>query len=124
MLTAKRVLCSNEDTERTISNAKNCALTTVLFGASREQSDVIVKVDPNGLAVDVGDGQHFDFDAVVGSDGSQEDVYNQVSAVWAAKSVVEDFLEGFNGTIFAYGQVNLLMSCVPTHRLGTRDVAV
>lgn len=65
-------------------NAKNCALTTVLFGASREQSDVIVKVDPNGLAVDVGDGQHFDFDAVVGSDGSQEDVYNQVSAVWVS----------------------------------------
>lgn len=87
----------NEDTERTISVL--CRIRPLNSKEIREQSDVIVKVDPNGLAVDVGDGQHFDFDAVVGSDGSQEDVYNQ-----AAKSVVEDFLEGFNGTIFAYGQ--------------------
>jgi len=55
---------------------------------------------------------HFDFDAVVGPDGRQEDVYNA-----SAKPVVDDFLEGFNGTIFCYGQtgsgvsIECVLSC-------------
>ena len=54
---------------------------------------------------------HFDFDAVVGPDGRQEDVYNA-----SAKPVVDDFLEGFNGTIFCYGQTGSgVCVCVCVH---------
>lgn len=41
----------------------------------------------------------YDFDAVFGCDSSQEDVYNN-----SCKQIVDSVLEGFNGTIFAYGQ--------------------
>ncbi|KAL7638809.1 UNVERIFIED_CONTAM: hypothetical protein RMT77_010343 [Armadillidium vulgare] len=41
----------------------------------------------------------FTFDAVFGADSKQMDVYNL-----AARPIVENVLEGYNGTIFAYGQ--------------------
>ena len=41
----------------------------------------------------------FTFDAVFGADSVQVDVYNRV-----ARPIVENVLEGYNGTIFAYGQ--------------------
>ncbi|EDV25164.1 Kinesin-like protein KIF3A [Trichoplax sp. H2] len=41
----------------------------------------------------------FTFDTVFGSDSKQVDVYNQT-----ARKIVESVLEGYNGTIFAYGQ--------------------
>eukprot|EP00277_Geminigera_cryophila_P020444 CAMPEP_0179490294 /NCGR_PEP_ID=MMETSP0799-20121207/65373_1 /TAXON_ID=46947 /ORGANISM="Geminigera cryophila, Strain CCMP2564" /LENGTH=398 /DNA_ID=CAMNT_0021306459 /DNA_START=165 /DNA_END=1358 /DNA_ORIENTATION=- len=67
----------------------------------RERSDVCTNVSADGKAVDLvgSERMHFDFDAVVGPEGKQEDVYNA-----SAKPVVDDFLEGFNGTIFCYGQ--------------------
>ncbi len=43
--------------------------------------------------------KHFAFDAVFGPDSTQMDVYNRV-----ARPIVENVLEGYNGTIFAYGQ--------------------
>uniref|UniRef100_A0A7S0HXP6 Kinesin-like protein n=1 Tax=Hanusia phi TaxID=3032 RepID=A0A7S0HXP6_9CRYP len=42
---------------------------------------------------------HFDYDAVLDMNGTQDDVYNL-----AAKPVVDDYLEGYNGTILTYGQ--------------------
>jgi kinesin family protein 3/17 len=41
----------------------------------------------------------FTFDSVFGPDSAQMDVYNRV-----ARPIVENVLEGYNGTIFAYGQ--------------------
>ncbi|ROT80003.1 kinesin-like protein KIF3A [Penaeus vannamei] len=41
----------------------------------------------------------FTFDSVFGADSKQVDVYNL-----AARPIVENVLEGYNGTIFAYGQ--------------------
>ena len=44
--------------------------------------------------------QVFTFDTVFGPDSTQMDVYNRV-----ARPIVDNVLEGYNGTIFAYGQV-------------------
>lgn len=41
----------------------------------------------------------FTFDTVFGADSNQMEVYNQ-----AARPIIENVLEGYNGTIFAYGQ--------------------
>ena len=41
----------------------------------------------------------FTFDSVFAPDSAQMDVYNRV-----ARPIVENVLEGYNGTIFAYGQ--------------------
>ncbi|KAK2163150.1 hypothetical protein LSH36_84g00049, partial [Paralvinella palmiformis] len=43
--------------------------------------------------------KQFTFDTVFGADCKQVDVYNEV-----ARPIVESVLEGYNGTIFAYGQ--------------------
>ncbi len=43
--------------------------------------------------------KRFEFDAVLGHDCSQKDVYDL-----AAMPVVEDFLQGLNGTVLTYGQ--------------------
>ena len=53
----------------------------------------------------------FAFDNVYGADSLQVDVYNQL-----AKPIVDQSLRGYNGTIFAYGQVRshqcfALLSC-------------
>ncbi len=42
----------------------------------------------------------FHFDRIFGFDATQEQVYTAV-----AKPVVDGLFEGYNGTIFAYGQV-------------------
>lgn len=42
--------------------------------------------------------QVFNFDRVFGSETKQEEIYE-----FAAKPVVLSVLEGFNGTVFAYG---------------------
>ncbi len=42
----------------------------------------------------------FAFDALFGENSIQADVYNTT-----ARSIVDSVLNGFNGTIFAYGQV-------------------
>eukprot|EP00929_Paragymnodinium_shiwhaense_P036198 TRINITY_DN1942_c1_g1_i1.p1 TRINITY_DN1942_c1_g1~~TRINITY_DN1942_c1_g1_i1.p1 ORF type:complete len:775 (+),score=201.66 TRINITY_DN1942_c1_g1_i1:176-2500(+) len=47
------------------------------------------------------EGACFSFDKAFGSDSTQRDVYEDV-----AKPTVESVLQGFNGTIFAYGQTS------------------
>nr|XP_028601443.1 kinesin heavy chain isoform X1 [Podarcis muralis]XP_028601452.1 kinesin heavy chain isoform X1 [Podarcis muralis] len=49
----------------------------------------------------VGQGKPYVFDRVFPSNTSQEQVYNA-----CAKQIVKDVLEGYNGTIFAYGQTS------------------
>lgn len=44
----------------------------------------------------------FTFDAVFDTDSQQQEVYEE-----GAQALVESVLEGYNGTIFAYGQVSL-----------------
>ena len=44
-------------------------------------------------------GTPFSFDAIFGIDARQEDLYKQI-----AVQTVDDLFDGFNGTIFAYGQ--------------------
>ncbi|CAK5081673.1 unnamed protein product [Meloidogyne enterolobii] len=66
----------------------------------------IVEVDYTGksILVSSSNGQSdllkcYQFDEVFGPDSCQSDVYNCI-----ARPVVENVLEGFNGTVFAYGQ--------------------
>nr|XP_060632438.1 kinesin heavy chain isoform X2 [Anolis sagrei ordinatus] len=49
----------------------------------------------------VGQGKPYVFDRVLPPNTSQEQVYNT-----CAKQIVKDVLEGYNGTIFAYGQTS------------------
>lgn len=57
-----------------------------------ESSDPTTKGDPNSPKT-------FTFDAVFSTTCTQADVYNEV-----ARPIVENVLQGYNGTIFAYGQ--------------------
>lgn len=41
----------------------------------------------------------YTFDHAFGSDSTQPDIFNQV-----ARPIIDNVLEGYNGTIFAYGQ--------------------
>ena len=72
----------------------------------KETDRLCVTLDGNGTTVDVvstegyGDRHTFHFDKIFGFDSSQEQVYDAV-----AKPVVDGLFEGYNGTIFAYGQV-------------------
>ena len=43
----------------------------------------------------------FSFDKVFDANSTQQEVYN-----YAAASVIDSVIEGFNGTIFAYGQTS------------------
>ena len=45
-----------------------------------------------------GGGQNFVFDAVFNTSATQKQVYDK-----AAKPIIDSVLEGFNGTVFAYG---------------------
>eukprot|EP00163_Fabomonas_tropica_P028141 TRINITY_DN5670_c0_g1_i3.p1 TRINITY_DN5670_c0_g1~~TRINITY_DN5670_c0_g1_i3.p1 ORF type:complete len:963 (-),score=347.27 TRINITY_DN5670_c0_g1_i3:168-3056(-) len=57
----------------------------------------------NGKSINVGTTklppQDYHYDAVFGPGSTQEEVYED-----AARAVIEDILDGYNGTIFAYGQ--------------------
>lgn len=73
----------------------------------------------NGTSVAVQTPQdmiQFDFDAVVGREGTQDDVY-----YLAAQPVVQDFLQGFNGTVFAYGQTGSGKTYTMEGVLGDRE---
>lgn len=50
---------------------------------------------------DLKDALKFSFDKVFDTQSTQEEVYN-----YAASSVIESVIQGFNGTIFAYGQTS------------------
>lgn len=57
--------------------------------------------------------KRFTYDSVYGDDSKQGDIYNET-----AFPLVESVLEGYNGTIFAYGQTG----CGKTHTmLGVQD---
>ncbi|XP_003389109.2 PREDICTED: kinesin-like protein KIF3A [Amphimedon queenslandica] len=56
----------------------------------------IVLPDPKGMREPK---KTFTFDSVFGADTTQADVYNET-----ARPIVDAVLEGYNGTIFAYGQ--------------------
>lgn len=47
------------------------------------------------------DGKHFTFDSVLSDKFTQKDVYDKTAA-----SAVNSVLEGYNATIFCYGQVS------------------
>ena len=55
----------------------------------------------------------FTFDHVFSPESTQEDVFNI-----AAKPIIEDVLQGFNGTIFAYGQT----ASGKTHTMTGHDI--
>ena len=67
------------------------------------QSEDAWTFDPNGLTVKSPAGKRdpktFTYDKVLNSDSSQSEAYLE-----AGRSSVKALLEGFNGTIFAYGQ--------------------
>ncbi|KAJ7427807.1 hypothetical protein WISP_03724 [Willisornis vidua] len=53
------------------------------------------------VAKDLKQGKPYVFDRVLPPNTTQEQVYNA-----CAKQIVKDVLEGYNGTIFAYGQTS------------------
>ena len=70
-----------------------------------------------GVPVVTGQPEHrFAYDAVYGADSTQQDVFAE-----QARPVLDAFLQGYNGTIIAYGQVRARARPVPTaHRSPTR----
>jgi kinesin family protein 3/17 len=56
-------------------------------------------IDPSTNLVRDNPTKMFTFDTVFAMDSAQMDVYNRV-----ARPIVQNVLEGYNGTIFAYGQ--------------------
>lgn len=64
----------------------------------------------------------FFFDHVYGSDSAQADVYTQI-----AKPIVDQSLKGYNGTIFAYGQVSFVLNTrshfLRLHKLGPASLS-
>ena len=57
--------------------------------------------EPDLLEVRQHDKRWFEFDAVIGDQSNQEDVYNKSGA---HVCVSEDLFSGYNATIFCYGQ--------------------
>jgi kinesin family protein 5 len=62
----------------------------------------IVQLDDNGESATI-DGSEFKgaftFDRVFGPDASQDHVFS-----YSVKSIVDEVIKGYNGTVFAYGQ--------------------
>ncbi|KAF0727781.1 hypothetical protein Ae201684_014218 [Aphanomyces euteiches] len=68
----------------------------VVTGASFERAEVTIS-NPAGAASEPP--KAFTFDAAFGSESTQQQVYDT-----AATAIVEAVMDGYNGTIFAYGQ--------------------
>jgi kinesin family protein 5 len=66
-----------------------------------DDKTVVVRDSPKEKAISSAEPPKFTFDRVFDCGANQETVYT-----YAASSVVEGVLEGFNGTIFAYGQTS------------------
>uniref|UniRef100_A0A914UXR3 Kinesin motor domain-containing protein n=2 Tax=Plectus sambesii TaxID=2011161 RepID=A0A914UXR3_9BILA len=65
-----------------------------------EVDEVNMRVTANNPAGEVGEPpKSYTFDATFGPNSKQVDLYNR-----SARPIVENVLEGYNGTIFAYGQ--------------------
>ena len=76
------------------------------FGASSSNGE------PDVLEIRQHDKRWFEFDAVIGDQSNQEDVYNKSGA---HACVSEDLFSGYNATIFCYGQTG----AGKTHTMGT-----
>lgn len=63
----------------------------IIHAFDPDQNSIIIKKD--------GGTQQFTFDAIFAPDSTQEQVYED-----AARPVLDSVLDGYNGTIFAYGQ--------------------
>lgn len=75
-----------------------CLFNISLQTGASEKAVVVVDSSRNEVSIP-GAASPFTFDAVFGSDSTQQSVYDSCAA-----SVVGGCLEGYNGTIFAYGQ--------------------
>lgn len=74
------------------SDEINAGYATVV-AVNAVQRTMTVK-DPSSEASKV-----YTFDHAFGSDSTQPDIFNEV-----ARPIIDNVLEGYNGTIFAYGQ--------------------
>ncbi|GES93100.1 P-loop containing nucleoside triphosphate hydrolase protein [Rhizophagus clarus] len=79
---------------------------------SRFQRQVLTTSAPNQVIVQADKKQVFSYDYVFGPESTQQDVYEK-----AVVKLVDNFLEGYNVTILAYGQT----SSGKTHTMGTAD---
>ncbi|CAI2161819.1 17640_t:CDS:2 [Funneliformis geosporum] len=79
---------------------------------TRFQRQILSASPPNQVIVQSEKKQSFSFDYVFGPEATQHDVYDK-----AIVKLVENFLEGYNVTILAYGQT----SSGKTHTMGTAD---
>ena len=66
---------------------------------SKEMEGDVLQIDGTQLVVDNDEKKVFNFDTVLKSDVTQEQVYQDL-----VQGKVEKFLEGFSSTVFAYGQ--------------------
>ena len=69
---------------------------------TKEKEGTIIQVENSQLVVDNDEKKVFNFDTVLKSDVSQETVYQDL-----VQGKVENFLDGFSATIFAYGKNHL-----------------
>lgn len=68
----------------------------------KEGGQPIIDIDEEGTSVKLNGKdvkQTYAFDKVFGSNTRQEDIFN-----YSIKSIVDDVVSGYNGTVFAYGQ--------------------
>ena len=69
---------------------------------TKEEEGNIIQVEDSQLVVDNDEKKVFNFDTVLNSDVSQDTVYQDL-----VQGKVENFLDGFSATIFAYGKNHL-----------------
>ena len=75
---------------------------------SRERlagSDELIICDPVNRQIVAGPENCFKYDSVFGADSRQEDLFDEL-----AKPLLDSFIDGFNCTILAYGQVKTILS--------------
>ncbi|CAJ0930047.1 unnamed protein product [Ranitomeya imitator] len=72
-----------------------------LNGAEIQRGDKFIPGFKGDDTIVVGQGKPYVFDKVLPPNTTQEQVYNA-----CAKQIVKDVLDGYNGTIFAYGQTS------------------
>ncbi|XP_066431288.1 kinesin heavy chain [Eleutherodactylus coqui] len=72
-----------------------------LNGAEIQRGDKFIPAFKGDDTIVIGQGKPYVFDKVLPPNTSQEQVYNA-----CAKQIVKDVLDGYNGTIFAYGQTS------------------
>ena len=78
-------------------NAREIALQ----GGGGGSNAHVMTLGEDGRSVSLGpdkSGGQFTLDAMLGPDSSQQDVYDQISGI------VDSVLQGYNGTLLAYGQ--------------------